>query len=504
MKNLILFLACIIYLIGGFSGAQGQSHPCQLVVKPFLSHSPINSSVPRFPHPKPDSACFEKFFYTPSRSYTKQKFGFKYNRDSWQQVISFRISEIDSNSNSTPVGEGLAEHTPTRKLKEIKFYNLRGGRTLMYDFKQNRNSQGLLTSIQLLDSNLNLIQGDSLVFDSTGTRCDSITYYHCLPSDSGVWKLWERYYLYSNLVSGIVDSIVKTRVDFTTNIGQHWQTVFYIHSEIEWSPLYTNLDEFILFTRFFKSSEHMLEHSFWTHPRPCIIEPQILDNLMMKSGKHKLINPLGVMSGSWVYTYQNSLPIQLNTINSGSLNYSQSNFQWFLEENPRLKKITAFASNGANNPIDFLYNSFGHLEEEVVSFGGLSNRLDGRRYFYTYPQNSNLVSGWTEMKDWWIWPWNDTVVKVNLFFPIQANLIENKIQDIGIFPNPCSDWFQISGLNSEGGKLQILDLKGSTIISYDLNSEIVKISTENWIPGLYLGLLQLQNGENKVIKIIKR
>jgi hypothetical protein len=92
---------------------------------------------------------------------------------------------------------------------------------------------------------------------------------------------------------------------------------------------------------------------------------------------------------------------------------------------------------------------------------------------------------------------NDTIwQKLNLLM-CQPNSIKSETEKttIDIYPNPSRDLFFIS-LSSEAKEIRIEDLMGRTKYQSAGNSSLpqkMSISTLNWIPGIYVIRIRIQN-----------
>ncbi|NDW11143.1 T9SS type A sorting domain-containing protein, partial [Dysgonomonas sp. 520] len=76
-----------------------------------------------------------------------------------------------------------------------------------------------------------------------------------------------------------------------------------------------------------------------------------------------------------------------------------------------------------------------------------------------------------------------------------------KITDIKIYPNPVSDLLSITA-GSTIKSINILNLSGAIIESYQTNTEAYDISTSHWMPGTYLVKIETLDGI-QVQKVIK-
>lgn len=92
---------------------------------------------------------------------------------------------------------------------------------------------------------------------------------------------------------------------------------------------------------------------------------------------------------------------------------------------------------------------------------------------------------------------NDTIwQKLNLLM-CQPNslMVESDKSTIEIYPNPARDLFYIT-LSSEANEVRIEDLMGRTKYQSAVNSSLpqrMSISTLNWIPGIYVIRIRIQN-----------
>lgn len=514
MKNLILFLACIISLIGGFSGAQAQysvpSHPFDEMVRLYDITKERDEGW-NFPNPirsKPDSSVFERFFSRTSMTQNPMswgtRFGMKFMRDSNERVNLVRVWQIDSNSSQSFSGSIQVQFDSLFNfIRVIDFIDSNSTNPLKYKMTQNFDtSLTVFTSVQILDSNSNLIVGDSLEFHWSPTNLDSVVWLQVRSNNPNVWV---KYQLFSNFsfspTSFQIDKYDCSIYQQTTN---QWEPVESI-SNVVWSPNHFFFDRFLFRNIVCDSLDEFLKQSFWNYPKPTVFTNassiSIGNDEMLSCTRSDPFNPSNSIEHVWMKN-SSGLPTETFIYPSQSTPiFPNYEFDWQMgSSGPLLQKI----QNGTNFEWEFLYNSNSHLIEESTNNG---RRLYGYRYNYTYLPNSSTISSWCQVKDNFTHNITDTILKVNLFYVPQL-LTGIKNQDsisVRIFPNPCTEWLEIENKNEIPSKLKIQSCSGNQILSIEITpNSSTKISTENWIPGLYLGLLQLQNGENKVIKIIKR
>lgn len=84
---------------------------------------------------------------------------------------------------------------------------------------------------------------------------------------------------------------------------------------------------------------------------------------------------------------------------------------------------------------------------------------------------------------------------------------KNKIESFSIYPNPTADFFTIKTVDlvEKGAIIRIYDLVGNLLLSNSLDSDLKRISIENFSSGIFI--INITDKNNKILytdKIIKR
>ncbi len=68
------------------------------------------------------------------------------------------------------------------------------------------------------------------------------------------------------------------------------------------------------------------------------------------------------------------------------------------------------------------------------------------------------------------------------------------LSNVQLFPNPFGNEFTVNSEKSTIENIEVVDLKGSTILRRQTHNNIVKVNTENWVKGSYIIRITLKNG----------
>jgi len=76
------------------------------------------------------------------------------------------------------------------------------------------------------------------------------------------------------------------------------------------------------------------------------------------------------------------------------------------------------------------------------------------------------------------------------------------LEKIKFFPNPASDFWNISSEDAMILKVEIYNLQGQLILTTQLNANLGKINTNGFSSGIYLSKVITKNG-SKTFKLLK-
>lgn len=99
---------------------------------------------------------------------------------------------------------------------------------------------------------------------------------------------------------------------------------------------------------------------------------------------------------------------------------------------------------------------------------------------------------------------NDIAKCMNFFIDGTVSIQENYLEQVKIYPNPIRDQILIEGNGQEKLEVELSNLSGQRILSYDFETAELKIiPMQNINSGIYLLKITNENQESKILKVIK-
>jgi len=100
--------------------------------------------------------------------------------------------------------------------------------------------------------------------------------------------------------------------------------------------------------------------------------------------------------------------------------------------------------------------------------------------------------------------WFDEVISAFTSEHKTANLNENDLKKIIVYPNPAKDDLNIKiPFSNAKMNIEILDNLGKSILQKSISNQNSKIDVSKYNPGIYFMKIEI-DGVEKVIKVIKR
>ncbi len=95
-----------------------------------------------------------------------------------------------------------------------------------------------------------------------------------------------------------------------------------------------------------------------------------------------------------------------------------------------------------------------------------------------------------------------TQLTYTVHFNLITGLNENSVENIKLYPNPATNYIQLSGFESNID-LKVMNILGETVLSETVNSQ-QKVSIQKLQKGVYFARIRLQNQETRSFKFIKK
>ncbi len=95
-----------------------------------------------------------------------------------------------------------------------------------------------------------------------------------------------------------------------------------------------------------------------------------------------------------------------------------------------------------------------------------------------------------------------TQLTYSVKFKLITGVEENQNEKLTVYPNPFSDWFYVSGITGNV-RIEIYNLVGEMISSDNISVD-QPVNVVNMRSGIYFAILKLENGNEEMIRIIKK
>ncbi len=92
---------------------------------------------------------------------------------------------------------------------------------------------------------------------------------------------------------------------------------------------------------------------------------------------------------------------------------------------------------------------------------------------------------------------------VNFGEPPVQGIADFETSDLNVFPNPTNYQWTILSKSSNITLVEVFDIQGKLMLSFNPNSSIAKIDASNFDEGIYFSKIST-NSETSILKLLKR